>query len=464
MNVSQFMRILAARWRVPVFATLIGVILSLAWVLFGPSRYNAVAQVLVDVRTPVTVAINGDPGVTPQLQPDYLATQVDVIQSNTVALAAVDALGLVRNPDAMDIYRDSGSKDDARTFFANRLLKDLRVTPSESSRVISIAFTEPDAQLAALYANAFAEAYRSVSIDLQRQPAQQATENYRANVANLAHQLSDAQAQLSDRRAALGIIPNADGSEAEDAKLVALSQQLAAAQATQATMNQRGAGGALPDVINSPVVQSLQVEIAKLDAQRQQLATVAGPNNVDYKQVMGQLATLRAQLAQQRALVANSAANTSGQASAAVRQLSGAVSAQRQKTMANQKARGELLALQENVDNLKSTYEALTARQAQNALLSTSNISNVTILAHADAPDKQAGLPRPALVILSAIVGLILGLGLAILSELLDHRLRVADDIPTWLGVPSLGGVRQPVLAGRRPLLLGATMRYLPGR
>jgi polysaccharide biosynthesis transport protein len=463
MNVSQFLRILAARWRIPAIAMLIGTVLSLAWVLFGPGRYNAVAQVLVDVRAPVAVAINGDPGVTPQLQPDYLATQVDVIQSNTVALGAVDLLGLVRNPEAMDVYRDSGSKDDARTWFANRLLKDLRVTPSESSRVISIAFTEPDAQMAAAYANAFAEAYRQVSIDLQRQPAQQATANYRANVDNLAHQLADAQARLSAKRAELGVVPNPDGSEAEDAKLIALSQQLAAAQATQATMNQKGAGGALPDVINSPVVQSLQVEIAKLEAQRQQLATIAGPNNVDYRQVMGQLATLRTQLAQQRALVASSAANTSGQASAAVRQLSSAVATQREKTIANQKARGELLSLQENVENLKTTYEALTARQAQNALLSASNISNVTVLAHADVPEKQAGLPRPALVAAAALVGLILGLGLAIVSELLDHRLRVPDDIPTWLGVPSLGGVRQPALAGRRPLL-GATMRYLPGR
>ncbi len=463
MNVSQFLRILAARWRVPALAMLLGVVLSLAWVVFGPGRYTAVSQILIDVRAPVAVAINGDVGATPQLQPDYLATQVDVIQSNTVALAAVDGLGLVRNPEAMDVYRASGSKDDARTYFANRLLKDLRVTPSESSRVISISFTEPDAQLAAAYANAFAEAYRQVAIDLQRQPAQQATENYRTNVDNMARQLAQAQAQLSAKRAELGVVPNPDGSEAEDAKLVALSQQLASAQANQAAMNQKGAGGALPDVINSPVVQNLQVEIAKLEAQRQQLATIAGPNNVDYKQVEGQLTTLHAQLAQQRALVASSAANSSGQASAAVRQLSGAVAVQRQRAIANQKARGELLSLQENVENLKSTYEALTARQAQNALLGASTISNVTILAHADVPEKQAGLPRPALVAAAAVVALILGLGVAIVSELLDHRLRVPDDIPTWLGVPSLGGVRQPALTGRRPLL-GATMRYLPGR
>eukprot|EP01037_Dinobryon_pediforme_P011241 gene11241-11326_t len=462
MNVSQFLRILLARWRVPALAMLLGLVLALLWVLIAPSRYTAVAQVLIDVRAPAAVAINGDPGVTPQLQPDYLATQVDVIQSNTVALAAVDALGLVRNPDAMDVFRESGSKLDARSYFATRLLKDLRVTPSESSRVIAISFTEADAQLAAVYANAFADAYRKVTIDLQRQPAQQASDNYRSNVDNLARQLAEAQARLSAKRAELGVATNPDGSAADDAKLMALSQQLAAAQATQAAMNQRSAGGALPDVMSSPVVQSLQVEIARLESQRRQLATLAGPNNVDYRQVTGQLDTLRSQLAQQKALVAASAANTSGQATASVHQLEGAVSAQRQKTIASQKARGELLSLQENVDNLKTTYEALSARQAQNALVSASTISNVTMLARAEAPEKPAGLPRALLVVASGLIGLLLGMGLAIISELLDHRLRVPDDIPTWLGVPSLGGVRQPALAGRRPLL-GATMRYLPG-
>ena len=462
MNVSQFFRILAARWRYPAFAALTGIALATIWVLFGPGRYNAVAQVLVDVRAPTSVTINGDPGVMPQLQPDYLATQVDVITSNTVAQTAVDDLGLTRNPDAMDVYRASGSQMEARSWFAGRLLKDLRVTPSESSRVIAISFTEPDPRLAAAYANAFAEAYRKVSIDLQRQPAQQASENYRANVENLAHQLSEAQAKLSARRAELGVATNPDGSGADDAKLMALSQQLAMAQATQAAANQRSSGGALPDVMMSPVVQSLQVEIAKLEAQRRQLATIAGPNNVDYRQVTGQIDTLRAQLAQQRAMVAASAANTSGQASASVRQLEGAVAAQRQKTILSQQARGELIALQGNVDNLKTTYDALTARAAQNALVGSTTTSNVTLLARAQAPDKPTGLPAALLIVASAIVGLILGVGMAIVSELLDHRLRVPEDIPTWLGVPSLGGVRQPALPGRR-LLLGSTMRYLPG-
>ena len=120
------------------------------------------------------------------------------------------------------------------------------------------------------------------------------------------------------------------------------------------------------------------------------------------------------------------------------------------------------MSLQENVDNLKTTYEALTARAAQNSLISATNISNVTMLARAEAPDRPSGLPRVLLLLASGVIGLLLGIGLAIISELLDHRLRVTDDIPTWLGVPSLGGVRQPALAGRRPLL-GATLRYLPG-
>ena len=107
MNVSQFLRILVARWRIPAITMLLGLVLATVWIVIAPSRYTSVAQVLIDVRPPASVAINGDPGVMAQLQPDYLATQVDVIQSNTVALAAIDALGLVHNLDAMDVYRAS---------------------------------------------------------------------------------------------------------------------------------------------------------------------------------------------------------------------------------------------------------------------------------------------------------------------------------------------------------------------
>lgn len=463
MNVTQLLVILAARWRIVALAAVLGLVSALLWVVIAPSRYTAAAQVLVDVRAPGTVNITGDPGVAPQLQPDYVATQVDVIRSRRVAMGAVDKLGILGDPDAMAQFRESNTASDPRTYFAQKLANDVRVVPAEGSRVVTIAYTTRSPQLASNVANAFADAYREVSVQLQREPALQAADDFKARLANVAKQLSDAQATLSARRAALGITATAaEGSDAEETRLIALSQQLAAAQAAQATENQRGAGGALPEALTSPVVQELQSEIAKVEAQRNQLATFAGPNNVDYRQLTERLSALRSQLGQARALVARGAATTSSRATASVRQLQGDIAAQRARVIANQRSRGGILALEENVSNLKQTYEALVARQSQSNLLGATDQSNVVVLARAGIPTSPAGLPNLLKLIAGLLLGLLFGGMLAIVAELFDHRLRQPEDATTWLGIPDLGGVRSGALGTRQGLLSGSTTRYLP--
>ncbi len=463
MNVQQFCLILLARWRILVGVMVLSLLAVVAWLVVAPNRFTATSQVLIDVRAPATVSVAGDSGMSPQLQPDYLSTQVDIIRSPRVAELAVQRLGILRNPEAMNAFRESGSTADPASYFASKLASGIRVVPSESSRVITILYSASNAETSAAVANAFTDAYREVSIDLQREPARQAERSYTQNVAQTAARLADAQTALSAKRAQYGITATgADGTDAEDARLMALSQQLATAQASQAVQNQRGGGGALPDQLLSPVVQQLQGEIAKVEAQRQQLATFAGPNNVDYKQLTNQLASLRGELGRQRALVASGAAASSAQASAAARQMQGAVSSQRQRVMANQRNRGDIAALEANVTSLKSTYDGLAAKQSQSKLLSLTDQSNVVILARADVPTSPTGLPWTLKLVAGIILGLLVGVVTAVIVELLDQRLRRPEDVTTWLGIADLGHVRMPQSLPGKSKLLGSTTRYLP--
>ncbi|HEX8445345.1 MAG TPA: GNVR domain-containing protein [Sphingomonas sp.] len=462
MNLLQIGLILKARWRIVLAAIAIGLLLSALWAFLSASIYQASAQVLVNVRAPDAVSmVPGDSGVTPQLQPDYLATQVDVIRSDRVAMEAARKLGMTQDPEALRQYREAGSPGSPALFFARQLQRGLRVLPSTESRVITINYATTNPEAAAISANAFANAYRDVSLALQTEPAREAAGFYVRSAADLRRRLADAQEALAKRRAELGVTGLAEQSDADDARLNALSEQLAAAQAAQATQGARTGSSALPDVMMSPVVQSLQSDIARLEGQRRQLATFAGPNNVDYQQITNQIASLRSELAKQRALVTQSAAASSAQAGQSVASLRGSLEAQRARVIGAQRARGEVAALQQDVDNLKQTYVQLVARQSQTNLLGNSSQTNISILSPATAPSAPSGLPWPLKIVIGMFLGTILGVGTAFLLEFLDQRMRTPEDATVWLGIPNLGGVRSIEAAPTR--LIGSTKRYLPG-
>jgi chain length determinant protein EpsF len=463
MNLQQIGLILKARWLIVLSAILAGVALAALWAFMSANVYQATAQVLVNVRAPDAVSgIPGsDIGVTPQLQPDYLATQVDVIRSDRVATAAVKKLGLLEDPAALTEYRNAGSPGSPSLYFARKLQKGLRVLPSIESRVITISYGSDSPDAAAATANAFADAYREVSLALQTEPARDASGFYVRSAAELRRRLSEAQSALAKRRAELGVTALPEQADSDDARLNALSEQLAAAQAAQATQGARSGAGALPDVLQSPVVQGLQADIARLEGQRRQLATFAGPNNVDYQQITNQIATLRSELAKQRALVTQSAAASSAQASQSVGALRSSLETQRARVIAAQRARGEVSALQQDVDNLKQTYVQLVARQSQTSLLGESSQTNISILSQATPPSAPSGLPWPFKIVIGMVLGTILGVVTAFLLEFLDQRMRTPEDATVWLGIPNLGGVRSIESAPTR--LIGSTKRYLPG-
>lgn len=460
MTFLQFIRLLKARWLMLVAGALIGLALGLGWVLFTTKTYQATAQVLVDVRSPETV---GRQSSSPQdqLAPDYLSTQMDILRSARIRAKVVERLGLANDAAARKSFEKSGTPGPFEQFLANRLANGLQLVPSNSSRVISINYTAKNADFAARVANAFAEAYREVSVELLVEPARETADWYRIRAQEVQHDLGAAQARLSAKQRELGVTADADQTDADVARLTGLSTQLAQAQAERAVTGARGGGGALPDAMASPVVQGIQAELAKLEAQRQQLAQVAGPNNIDLIQLNSQIAGLQQKLNEQRALISRTAAAAAAQSAASENSLSAAVQQQRARVIEARANRSELALLQQDVDNLRQTYEQIVSRRSQLGILSEGSQTNVAFLAPAMAPAKPYW-PRPLLMLaIGLLAGLLAGGAVAIAIELSDQRIRNADDHESWLGIPNLGTISG---ASPAPMQIGAALRrYLPG-
>ena len=104
MSFSQFLSILRARWLSAVLVLLVTVGVTVGVSLVLPKQYTATANVLVDLRTPDPIVGMVLGGSVPA---SYMATQVDIIQSDRVARRVITALRLTENRQLREDWLDS---------------------------------------------------------------------------------------------------------------------------------------------------------------------------------------------------------------------------------------------------------------------------------------------------------------------------------------------------------------------
>ena len=115
-------------------------------------------------------------------------------------------------------------------------------------------------------------------------------------------------------------------------------------------------------------------------------------------------------------------------------------------------ARNESLVLQRDVDTAQKAYEAALQRYLVNKVESGARSTNVTVLNAATEPTRHSKPKTMLNIVLGLFVGIVLGLGAVFLLELLDRRVRSADDLETGLDVPLLATLQpwrpSPLLTG----------------
>ncbi|HQC99194.1 MAG TPA: Wzz/FepE/Etk N-terminal domain-containing protein, partial [Aquabacterium sp.] len=223
MTFGQFLSILRARkWAallvfVLVVATTVGVSLVL------PKQYEAGSSVVIDVKPDPISAMNF-PGMG---LPSFMATQVDIMTSDRVALRVIRDLKLLDNPGLREQWQTEGEgKGTIEQWLIELLTKNLTIRPSQQSNVIQISYKSPDPRFAAGLANAFATAYIATTLELRVDPAKQFSSFFVAQSKDARAALEAAQARLSDYQREKGIIAADERMDVENARLAELSSQL----------------------------------------------------------------------------------------------------------------------------------------------------------------------------------------------------------------------------------------------
>jgi chain length determinant protein EpsF len=469
MTFGQFLSILRARWWLALTVFLLTVGLTLGISLMLPKQYKAIASVVVDSKPdPVSAMVYGT-----TVLPGFMATQVDIIQSDRVAQRVVRNLKLNENPQLRRQWQEeTNGEGSIENWLATVFQKNMDVVPSRESSVISVSYKAPDPRFAAALANAFVQAYVDTTLELRVDPARQYSTFFDARAKEARETLETAQSKLSTFQKEKGIIASDERLDIENSRLNELSSQLTAIQAMAAESASRqvqaqgSQGDRMQEVLNNPLIVGMKSDIARGEARLQELSTRYGDNHPQVQETKANLTELRLRLDAETRKVTGGVgvSNTiTRQREADVRS---SLEAQRAKVLKLKAVRDEGLVMMRDVDNAQRSYDAVQQRYTQTSLESQTKQSNVNLLTAAVPPLTPAS-PRVVLnTLLAALAGVVFGAGLALFLELRDRRVRNIDDLAAALGLPVIVTLPKPgsrlSLGGRQSLMQQRLMAPLP--
>jgi chain length determinant protein EpsF len=439
---SQFLRIVwARRWIVLGLFLLIavaGVTTTLLW----PKQYTAESSLIVDIRIDPALG-----ALAPALAaPSYMATQIEVLKSERVASRAVKILGVERSPTAVAQWRDAtAAKIPLERYFAYVLQRGLSIEPTRGSNLINLSFTASDPIFAQAAANAFAQAYMDVSVDLRVAPARQSATFLQEQAKGLRANLEKAQATLSNYQQTKGILVSDERLDQESARYASLLTQLAAAQAerVETATRQRNSGAETsPDVLQSSAVQNLKAQLAAAQTKLSEASNLYGKNHPARMQLEVQVAELQRQIAAETRRVSGGASVSSRGSSQKVSELQALVEEQKKQLLSLRADKDQVAVYQRDVEAAQRAYDSVAQRLTQTGMEGQNDQANTRLLSPAVEPIEPSR-PKILLGIVASIVGgLVAGLVAAMLREALDRRVRRPEDLIVTAGVPVIGVLR----------------------
>jgi uncharacterized protein involved in exopolysaccharide biosynthesis len=214
---------------------------------------------------------------------------------------------------------------------------------------------------------------------------------------------------------------------------------------------------ASPDVANNALIQQMRANLATAEGKFADTSQRYGNNHPSYLAAKAELDKVRGQLGAAMGTVSRSVGNNAQVLRAREAELRDAVAQQKTKVLELNRARDELGVLLKDLDSAQHAFDAASQRFSQTRIEAQSEQSDISVLNPAVAPTEPSG-PR---VLLNSLVGIlagtVLGVGLALLLELLNRPVRSASDVKDMLGIPVLGTIEwkpsRPRAGGIRSLM-----------
>ena len=330
----------------------------------------------------------------------------------------------------------------------NRYLSMLSVSVEDGTSLMQMQFKTPDPEMSKRLANAHAEAYAQLNIDLHDRANQEVVRFLENKLQGLKLHLEKSETQLNDYRREHDIIPglmSLDGKEAVVLdRLRDLSKEMTDAEMerialeSQMQLIDEKKYDALPAVANNPTIQALH---STLDTEYVEIASMSGQFRSNYPPLMqleAKANQTKENLNRETAQITDTVREGYEIAVGKENALRRGLDQQKQQALSLNDAAVKYAMLQREVDTNRELTSSVLQRMKDVGLEAESEASNVSIVDRAEAPNVPSTPKKMRNLFVGGLLGVLLGIGLALACEYLSSTLNDPDEFEHFLRLPNL--------------------------
>ncbi|MCX5811379.1 MAG: polysaccharide biosynthesis tyrosine autokinase [Proteobacteria bacterium] len=457
MHIYDYLQILY-KWRKPaiIFFFVILCTVTVSSFIMTPI-YKATSRILIEREAPKFLNMQ-------ELLPvdasstEFYQTQYKILQSRSLALKVIRFLNLsqnkIFNPNASEKISPQDKKDLERRLVGN-ILGNLKIEPIRNSRLVDINFENKDPELAANITNAVVNNYILQGMEWKTTTSSEAKDFLTKQIEEQRIRLEESEQALQGYKEKYGIVQLTQTTGQKESENIAMQRlsgltssfiqaQTARLEAesknreVQDLLSKGASYESIPQINNSYLVQRLRENEAKLTAQVSELSQKYGEKHPRMIQLKQEIDSMRQKIKDEAKQVLSSIKNEYAIARAREASARGALEGQKTETQKLSERSIQYGVLLREVEKNRELYENILKRLKETSVTQELGTTNVRVVDVAEVPRSSARPKKMQNIMLSIIVGLFMGIGLAFFLEYLDNTIKTPDDIKKYLGVPNL--------------------------
>lgn len=453
-----------------------------------PSTYEGVTEIRIEPK-PRNILQTKDITIQgAQNDPNFVGTQLKLLQNPLLARQVVLTLDLQNNPSFLGGQSQGGFFSSLRNIFArdrkptapspavstgatvvseNTLAEqplspeDLArlepyedaiilaetVEPIEKTTLIRIRFQHTDPTLAQKVPNTIADVYITNNLERSTKFSKDAGDQLAREIAKLQLKVKEVQERQFNYAKAKNLpLTNAPADNVESKRLLDLSSQLLQAQEQRKKYqaewdSARNAKDpfSVPDVQNSEYIGKLRENISALKEKKDALEVAYTKEWPEVQKIEAQLAPREKELQRATAERLNAVKSRYESAGAMEQMLNRTYMEQRGTTVQQTHDQIELLAITQELETNKQFLNGLLQKQKElQATGSVEKTSDITVATYSRLPKMAVGPNRLRNILIALVLSLVAGIGLAFLLDFLDDTVNSMEDVDRYIHLPAL--------------------------
>ncbi|TCL72971.1 polysaccharide biosynthesis tyrosine autokinase [Rhizobium sp. BK251] len=468
LDFDRLISVARRQWRIVLVSALVFALLGVVYILTAVPKFTSETSVLIDRGTSGLVNELSDAGVSVDDEGTVLS-QVEILKSDTVALAVVDKLNLVNDPvfmaPSVSIFSLVKSVLDFRTWFADAvedeaeakrqraagiLQTNMAVSRIGRSYVLSISYTSTSPSLAAHIAAGLADAYLVDKLNSKYDATRRASDWLQERIDELKQKALDSDLAVQKFRAANGLISAKEGLLVSDQQLSELSSALIVAQADtararakydriKAIIDSGRTDAIVTDVLDSSISNDLRQKYLEASKREAEISSRLGTEHVQAVRLRGEMQEYQRLMFEELNRIAESYQSELDVAQTREKSLSDSVSQATNVSANAGEMQVQLRELERAAETYRNLYQTFLTRFQEATQQQSFPISEARIITAATEPLRPSSPQKPLVLAFSIFLGLICGSGIGAYREFRDRFFRTGEQVRDSLNLEYLG-------------------------